>query len=259
MLCLGFKGKFHIEQDGDHTLQQLRDRLLRLLGSTPLNAPLAQHWRSKAPQDQGAMRYIPFWLPASVSGGLCALVFIGFYFQINQVSDRAFTTVASVVFPKPDFPQMQHAKTAPNTGLSKWLAPEIGQGLITLSESGNRSVLILMGDGMFSSGSEQIRSQSVDLVGKVAAALAQFPGKVKVTGHTDSQPIRSIRFPSNWHLSAARATVVGNLLREKWGAHQPEMPIETEGAGDSRPLAENTTMQNRAKNRRVEITLIHST
>jgi type VI secretion system protein ImpK len=78
------------------------------------------------------------------------------------------------------------------------------------------------------------------------------PGQVKVTGHTDDQPIRSVRFPSNWHLSKERALSVMRILTEK-GTLQSR--LSAEGRADAEPIALNDTPADRARNRRVEITL----
>ena len=80
-----------------------------------------------------------------------------------------------------------------------------------------------------------------------------MPGKVVVTGHTDNQPPLSARFPSNWDLSRARADSVRTLLATATGT--PER-FSAEGRGDTEPLASNDTAAGRAKNRRVEITLL---
>jgi type VI secretion system protein ImpK len=85
----------------------------------------------------------------------------------------------------------------------------------------------------------------------VGDALNQIPGQVLITGHTDDQPIRSLRYPSNWHLSKRRAEAVRDILAVFVA---PER-LFAEPRADSEPLARNDTPTNRALNRRVEITL----
>jgi type VI secretion system protein ImpK len=75
---------------------------------------------------------------------------------------------------------------------------------------------------------------------------------VQVTGHSDNLPIRSVRFPSNWHLSEARARSVADLLMAPSG--EPER-FTFEGRADTQPLASNDTAEGRARNRRVDITV----
>ena len=73
-----------------------------------------------------------------------------------------------------------------------------------------------------------------------------------ITGHTDNQPIRSMRFPSNWHLSEERADAVKGALAT---LVEPAR-MRAEGKADAEPVAANDTPANRARNRRVEIVLL---
>ena len=72
-----------------------------------------------------------------------------------------------------------------------------------------------------------------------------------VTGHTDDQPIRSLRYPSNWHLSQARADSVKALLAGTLKAER----LRAEGHADTEPVDDNRTPAGRSRNRRVEVTL----
>jgi type VI secretion system protein ImpK len=138
--------------------------------------------------------------------------------------------------------------------LAGFLAPEIAQGLVTVFDSADRSVVTLRGDGVFASGSGDVSGAYLGLLGRIGDALKTVPGKVIVVGHTDNtQPGLSARFPSNYELSKARATAVRDLLAERAG---PENRYSVEGRGDSEPLATNDTPAGRSRNRRVEIVLL---
>ena len=138
--------------------------------------------------------------------------------------------------------------------LAGFLAPEIAQGLVSVVDSADRSVVTLRGDGVFASGSGDVSRAYLGLLGRIGDALKTVPGKVVVIGHTDNtQPGLSARFPSNYELSKARATAVRDLLAERAG---PETRYSVEGRGDSEPLATNDTPAGRSRNRRVEIVLI---
>ena len=117
----------------------------------------------------------------------------------------------------------------------------------------DRSVVIIRGDGLFAPASATLASEREALMQRIGEALARVPGPVLVTGHTDNQAIRSITFPSNWHLSDARAATVKQLLQQ---AGLPAERVRAEGRADGEPVAANDTSENRAKNRRVEITLM---
>ena len=89
------------------------------------------------------------------------------------------------------------------------------------------------------------------LLARIQGALVKMPGQVLITGHTDNQPIRTLRFPSNWHLSQQRADSVKQML----AANIDPKRLRAEGRAEAEPVESNTTPAGRAKNRRVEITL----
>jgi type VI secretion system protein ImpL len=96
-----------------------------------------------------------------------------------------------------------------------------------------------------------ISGSVLPLLGRIAQALNDTPGRVLITGHTDNQPIRTLRYPSNWHLSQDRADAVKTEITKTVKADR----MRSEGRADSEVVADNSNAQGRAKNRRVEITL----
>ena len=114
--------------------------------------------------------------------------------------------------------------------------------------------MTILGDGLFAPGDATVRADYQGLLARIAAALTKVPGQIDVIGHTDTLPIRTLRFPSNWELSRARALSVARLLE---GDGVSRDRIRADGLGDTQPLpdASNDTPQGRARNRRVEITL----
>jgi type VI secretion system protein ImpK len=88
------------------------------------------------------------------------------------------------------------------------------------------------------------------VLAKIGIFLAGYTMPVTVSGHTDPIPIRTVRFPSNFQLSKARAEAVAAVLAPSLG--NPGR-LKTEGRADSVPIADNATEQGRALNRRVEI------
>ena len=96
-------------------------------------------------------------------------------------------------------------------------------------------------------------AQRVSWLLRIAEAIAKVKGQVRITGHSDNQPIATLRFPSNWALSRARAEEVLQMLAARTGQAQR---FSAEGLSDTEPLASNATAEGRAKNRRVEITVL---
>ncbi len=103
---------------------------------------------------------------------------------------------------------------------------------------------------LFDSGQALLKPAGAKLIGPIAASLAKLPNPIRVEGHTDSTPIASAQFPSNWALSGVRAAAVVQVFQN---AGIPEARLQAAGFGDARPIADNTTEAGRGKNRRVEI------
>ncbi|HYE38466.1 MAG TPA: type VI secretion system protein TssL, long form, partial [Ramlibacter sp.] len=118
-----------------------------------------------------------------------------------------------------------------------------------------RSIVTIRGDGLFDPGSATLAAEREPLMLRIADAVNSVQGRVLITGHTDNVPIRSARFPSNWHLSQDRAKSVAELLGRK--ITQPSRLL-AEGRAESEPVAPNDSPANRARNRRVEITVFVS-
>jgi chemotaxis protein MotB len=109
---------------------------------------------------------------------------------------------------------------------------------------------------LYNSGSATLNPQSGPLLNRIAELLrTQFGHPIVVEGHTDNQPIGSGQFPSNWELSAGRATaVVRYFIRD----HVAPGRLAASGYGAMHPLTTNATAAGRARNRRVEIVLTRS-
>lgn len=104
----------------------------------------------------------------------------------------------------------------------------------------------------FVSGGASLQEKPRSVLDKLVSFFKKFPYKVRVEGHTDTVPINSSKFPSNWELSAARAVSVARYFQ---GMGLPPSRIAATGMGEFHPIAENDTAEGREKNRRVEIFL----
>ncbi len=114
------------------------------------------------------------------------------------------------------------------------------------SNKTDRGVVIRLNDTMlFDPGSAIIKPQAKATLDKISLSLAKFQNPVLIEGHTDSMPIRSEKYPSNWELSTARAT---NIIKYLTEAHKfPPSRLSAVGYGEYMPVSENTTPQGRAK------------
>ncbi|MCE8022152.1 OmpA family protein [Halomonas sp. MCCC 1A11036] len=105
---------------------------------------------------------------------------------------------------------------------------------------------------LFDSGQAILTMQGREVLGRLRDVLASFEGEVSVEGHTDSMPIATSRFPSNWELSSGRAIAVLRYLSE---LGVPAERLRAVGYAETRPLESNETAAGRAANRRVELLL----
>lgn len=130
------------------------------------------------------------------------------------------------------------------------LAPLVQQGKVRVLET-SRGVTIEINDSiLFSPGQAQLESSSIRAMRAVGEVLAPTDFPITIEGHTDNIPIRTAQFPSNWELSAVRATTVLRLFVD--AGVLPEH-LTAIGYGETRPVEGNDTVEGRARNRRVSI------
>jgi chemotaxis protein MotB len=108
-------------------------------------------------------------------------------------------------------------------------------------------------DILFPSGSAQLEPYAADVIERLARTLAPFPNPIRVEGHTDNVPIRTVAFYSNWELSAARAGSVVRVLSSQ-GVDPNRLAVI--GYGQQRPIQSNDTPQGRNANRRVVVVIL---
>jgi type VI secretion system protein ImpK len=251
-LSLGFEGRYRVVENGKAHLDALRERLARLLEKErgEYERDLSGRWQAAPIKRAKILALLPVWVLAALCGLIMLAAYLSFSFMLNKASDPVFAKIQSIRVRNP-IPEPTPLP-APEPRLAEFLASEIREGLVSVKDEEGRSVVTLRGDGLFAPGSAAISQRFLPVLERVAVALNSVPGQVKVTGHTDDQPIRSVRFPSNWHLSKERALSVMRILAEK-GTLQSR--LSAEGRADAEPIALNDTPADRARNRRVEITL----
>jgi type VI secretion system protein ImpK len=252
-LGLGFQGRYRVIDNGEAQLDSVRQRLAQMLGQgrAPERA-LSPRWQGVAVRGQRLVDGLPLWLIGSALLVLLAIVYVGLRWSLANSADGLFDKLAAL-----DAKKVQLAAPppppppAPVPRLAGLLAPQIKAGQVEVQDRVDRSIVILKGDGFFEPGGAVIASAFRPLLPHVGEALGTLKGNVLITGHTDNQPIRTARFPSNWHLSQERADVV----RAELGKHVKGDRLRAEGRADTEPLADNATPGGRARNRRVEVTL----
>jgi chemotaxis protein MotB len=118
----------------------------------------------------------------------------------------------------------------------------------------NRMIVRLGDKILFDPGKTDLKPEGKDALTQVTAVLKELPNRnYQVAGHTDNAPIKSARFRSNWDLSTARAVEVTNFMIAS--GMEPKR-VSAAGYADQSPVVPNDTPENKAKNRRIEITLV---
>jgi type VI secretion system protein ImpK len=105
---------------------------------------------------------------------------------------------------------------------------------------------------LFPSGTAKVADTFAPIAAKIARTLEKEPGGIHIDGYTDTDPIKTLAFPSNWELSEARAKAVAAILKPELS--KPDR-VAVSGKGTDNPMAPNDTADNKAKNRRVEISI----
>ncbi|MFZ4535650.1 flagellar motor protein MotD [Propionivibrio sp.] len=130
------------------------------------------------------------------------------------------------------------------------MAPLIEQGKVRVIET-NRGVTIEINDSiLFSPGQALLQPPLVKAMSAIAEVLVPTDFPITIEGHTDNVPIKTPQFPSNWELSAVRATTVLRLFADSGVAPERLTAI---GYADTRPVEPNLLVDGRARNRRVTI------
>ncbi len=126
---------------------------------------------------------------------------------------------------------------------------------IRLIESERGITISIMDNILFQSGMAELSEQSKPILTKMAQLLKTLPNDIRIEGHTDNIPISTPEFPSNWHLSIARATNTAYYLMNDLGLNQERVSVV--GNSEYKPLAANDLPESRALNRRVDIVILN--
>jgi len=264
-MSLGFLGRYRLSQRGASGIEPIREETYAIIARhrPAADAALAPHTAGvDAPYRPLRMR-VPVWVAAAAGLAVLGGVFIWTSTGLNAASDEVYArllaappgampAISRAEPPRPPAPPPPAAEPSSIDRLRQFLAPEIQQGIVSVVGSASVPIIRISNRGMFPSGSATVQASFRPTLERVGAALKTEPGQAEVIGYTDNQPIRTVAFPSNFQLSAARARAAAAILGEAAG--DPGR-LKVEGRADADPLAPNTTPAGREQNRRIEIVL----
>ena len=251
-MAVGFSGKYF--SDSDRARAQLGDVQRRTYAHIvdergPAEQALADHWRGREDRRNPIIRYVPWWVVAIGAAAIVVVVWALLSAWLTSRTQPVKKALAAVGVPvRPDTP----APPAARVGLSlrRLLSAAEQRQAVRIEEYGGQTWVTPIGE-LFASGRATLSPGSETTLDEIARALAQVPGSVVVTGHTDAQALRRGEFNDNYELSSARAATVVQLLQSRAGA---PLSIRANGAGPDKPFREPADdPRNYAENRRVEI------
>lgn len=253
-LALGFEGVHRTSAGGAANLQMIQRNLFETLRRVKQPDPeLSPRWQGQALTARLAGFKIPVWSVAAVA----AVAVLGLYFIFRALlggNAEASASALLAVHPKGDIEIIRKVAARPPPPLPPPAQPPKVCGTvqppITCEVTPNLIIVRLMGITLFDPGQAVVRDEFRPLIERISTVLNEEGGAIKVVGHSDTDPIRSARFPNNLELSKARAVAVGALLKTR--LKQPDR-ISTDGKGSDVPIDTNATVAGKAKNRRVEI------
>ncbi len=140
--------------------------------------------------------------------------------------------------------------------LNSVLAPLVNSGKVRVSQNARGITIEINASVLFDEGDAGLTGNARETLATVAGLLKDDPHAIEVEGHTDTTPIARPAFPSNWELSAVRATTVVRLFIENGVL---ERRLAAVGRGANQPIASNDDPAGRARNRRVAVTILAGT
>ena len=264
-LSLGFIGRYRLAPRGPGDIDRIREETYAIITrQRPSSNPeLALHWKGVAAPYRPSRARVPLWVAATAGLAAVAGLFLWSSDGLNAASDDLYTrlltappstmpeiTRAALVRPLP--PPPEPLPPGAMDRLRAFLQPEIAQGLVSVVGTPSTPIVRIGNRGMFPSGSATVQGSFKPLLERIGLALREEPGTVQVIGYTDNQPIRTVAFPSNFTLSAARAQAARSSIASTAGEAGR---ISAEGRADAEAIASNATAEGREQNRRIEVVL----
>ncbi len=156
---------------------------------------------------------------------------------------------------KADAHRLERAKTQEREDKAADKLKETVSSLVQIDSNERRIKLVLTEAVLFDSGKAELKARAREVLKPIVSELKKLPNDVLVEGHTDNIPIRKGQYATNWELSMARAYSVIKFMEE---TGMDPKKLAGSGYGDNRPVGENTSVEGRARNRRIEISLLKS-
>ena len=252
-LALGFEGRFRLDERGPVRLAEIRHNLYRTIQGVrgPAETDLSPRWKGVEDRRNAVVRLVPLWVVAAACGALLLAAFIVFSARLSGRADALNAMLANIGL-EPLFAASPRITVAPPVSFRTLLAQQIAAGAVSVDESADgRTLITVTAPDLFASASASVNPVYSNLLSEIGSAAEKVPGQVLIVGHTDDQPLRSLRYQDNFELSRARALEVATILKS---VIRDPSRVDFAGKGSSEPrFIPAGAPENRARNRRVEI------
>ena len=264
-MALGFMGPFRGTPDGAERMERILGQTYELIRAGRGGPPPVLSERcagEDAPYRPKRTRF-PVWVAGSIAIAALAGGFVYVSNGLNGSSDHlleaalaappaAMPQIARPPSVRPPPPPPEPPPPGPSERLRAALGAEIGKHEVDIVATPSATILRLPAKALFPGALATTSKEGEALLAKVGQALKPEAGPIQVLGYTDNTPTRTVKFPSNFALSKARADLIKDRLAKIAG--NPAR-FSAEGRAEADPVARNDTAEGREQNRRVDIVL----
>ncbi|KGT94832.1 membrane protein [Erwinia typographi] len=253
-LLLGYEGRYRGIEQGRIQRDSLRARLAQLIQDTRGLQPPLNKLQPVAPASQNIFWRppVPLWACITVTAFIACLIYSGLNWRLSNATEPLLRAIWQTPLPKMELVRRTNASQAV-LDLRKRLADLITNRTLDVADGSSGSKVIVAADKLFVRGSSDLTPEGLTIVARLATAMDSIKGTLQLSVYTDSQPLQTTRFPTNYEYSLAQAQTLTSQLQQLMVG--PGHMIKGEGRGDSNPLLPDDSSENRARNRRVEILL----
>jgi type VI secretion system protein ImpK len=266
-LALGFRGKYRVPgRAGDRSLNAVRVATARFLRDADAEgAPLSPNWKGVVASDEPPRFIVPIWVMAVMAVALSAATYVAFSVSLSSQAAGLTTLVKALpppqraeilrASPKVEAPPLETVDIALLPAFQS-AAPEALRAALKGTESISLVRLVIQGTNpeLFQSSRADLTDGFEPLIGAIAKVILDnqdLIGNITVVGHTDSVPLQTSNpLSTNQRLSEARAATIANLLVQNG---VPQDRVRSEGRAATDPVADDSTREGRALNRRAEV------
>lgn len=266
-MALGFRGKYRVPgRSGDRSLNAVRVAAARFLRDTDAEgAPLSPNWKGVIASDEPQRFIVPIWVMAAAAAVIATAVYVGLSMGLSSQAVELTALVRAL--PPPNRTEVTRAspkvEPPPLQTVDFALLPEFQAAApadLRLALKGTESVslakLFIQASNpeLFQSSRAQLTEGFEPLIASIAKVILEnqeLIGKITVVGHTDGIPLQKTNpLSTNQRLSEARAAAIADMLIQNG---VPQDRIRSEGRAATDPVADDSTREGRALNRRLEV------